>query len=181
MINLLPQAEKNILKSSEKEKIVLILEIILFLFFLCLILILFSIKIQVSGQVEAEKIILEQEKKGFSSSEIKNIPEDIVSINKKFSDLKNFYEKQFSMIEVLEKISNTLPEEVYLDHFSYDNNNFQVLLSGFSRTQDGLLKFKQNLEQEKSFQGISFPLSSWIKKEDIIFNLNFKLKNEKGI
>ena len=181
MINLLPQSEKNILKTAEKEKIILILEIILFFFFLCLILILFSIKIQVASQVEAQKIILEQEKKEFESLGTKNISEDIISINKKISDLKSFYEKQFSMIEVLEKISKTLPDEVYLNNFSYTNNDSQVILSGFSKTQEGLLKFKQNLEQEKNFQGIFFPLSSWIEKKDINFNLKFKLKNEKGI
>ncbi|MCX6764661.1 MAG: PilN domain-containing protein [Candidatus Nealsonbacteria bacterium] len=181
MINLLPHSEKNILRIIEKEKIILILEIILLFFFVCLILFLFLIKIQVAGQVEAEKIILEQEKKEFESLGTKNISEDIISINKKISDLKSFYEKQFSMIEILEKISKTLSDEVYLNNFSYTNNNSQVVLSGFSKTQEGLLKFKQNLEQEKDFQGIFFPLSSWIAKKDISFNLNFKLKNENGI
>jgi Tfp pilus assembly protein PilN len=181
MINLLPYSEKNILKIIEKEKIVLILEIILFLFFLCLILILFSIKIQVSGQVEAERIVLEQEKNEFRNSETKNIPENIILINKNFSDLKSFYEKQFSMTEVLEKISKTLPDEIYLNTFSYTNNDSQVVLSGFSKTQEGLLEFKQNLEQEKNFQEIIFPFSSWIEGKDISFNLNFKLKNDKGI
>jgi hypothetical protein len=181
MINLLPYSEKNILKIIEKEKIVLILEIILFFFFLCLILILFSIKIQVSGQVEAERIVLGQEKNEFGNSETKNIPENIILINKSFSDLKSFYEKQFSMTEVLEKISKTLPDEIYLNTFSYANNDSQVILSGFSRTQEGLLEFKQNLEREKNFQEIIFPFSSWIEGKDISFNLNFKLKNDKGI
>jgi len=181
MINLLPYSEKNILKIIEKEKIALILEIILFFFFLCLILILFSIKIQVAGQVEAEKIILEQEKSEFGNSETKNIPEDIILINKSFFELKSFYENQFSMTEVLEKISKTLPEEIYLNTFSYTNNDSQVILSGFSKTQEGLLEFKKNLEEEKNFQEIIFPFSSWIEGKDISFNLNFKLKNDKGI
>jgi hypothetical protein len=181
MINLLPQSEKNILKIIEKEKIILILEIILFCFFLCLILILFSIKIQVAGKVEAEKIILNQEKKEFENLGNKNASEDIILINKKISELKSFYEKQFSMMGVLERVSKTLPDEVYLNNFSYTNNDSRVTLSGFSKNQEGLLEFKKNLEQDKNFQDIFFPLSSWIKKENIDFSLNFKLKNEKGI
>lgn len=181
MINLLPQSEKNILKNKEKEKVILILEIILFFAFICLILILVSIKINVFGKLEAERIVFEQEKKEFTKSETKNIPEEITLMNKGFSDLKKFYEKQFSATELLERISKTLPEEVYLDIFSYNNNNSQILISGFAKTQDGLYKFRQNLEQENDFQKIYFPLSSWIEKTDISFNLNFEFKNEKGI
>lgn len=178
MINLLPQSEKKILQIEEKEKIVLILETLSFIFLLCLILILASIQIYIWGQVEAEKIILEQEKREFEVSEVKDLPEKIKLANKTFSDLNSFYQSQIKSTEILEELSKTLPQGVYLTNLSYQKRTSQVIVSGFSKNREILFEFKKNLEQEESFQDIYFPPSTWIEAININFNMSLKIKDE---
>jgi hypothetical protein len=178
MINLLPQSEKKLIKNKEKEKISLILEIIIFNFFLSLILILFSIKIYTAGLVESEKIIFDQTKKELETSEFKDVAQRVNLMNKNFSNLKSFYDNQNSVISVIEKLFQTLPDGIYLTSFSYTKNDFQINISGFSGNRDILIEFKNNLEKNNNFEKISFPESTWINATGTTFNLNFKFKNE---
>ena len=106
--------------------------------------------------------------------------------NQTFSKLKSFYQNQTYLTEILEKISETLPEQVYLTNLSFifqlegeKNQEKQVIkvnLFGFSKTRDILLEFKKNLEVRETFKEIYFPPSNWIKATDINFNITFKIK-----
>lgn len=176
MINILPQREKEILQAEEKKKIFLILEIFGFVFLLYLILILVSMNIYISGQVEAVRIVLEQEQGEFESSEVKDFSEKIGSANTTFSNLNSFYQNQIKITEILGEISEILPEGVHLNSLSYQKNTFRINIFGFSNNREALLEFKENLEDKENFEEIFFPPSCWIKPSDISFNSNFKIK-----
>jgi len=178
MINLLPRKEKRSIQTEERKKIILILEILGFLFLLCLILVLLSIEIYIEGQAKAENIIIEQEKREFQASEIKDLPNKIKTANKNFTDLNLFYQNQVNTMEILQELSETLPEGVYLTTFFYRKDTSEIILSGFSKTRETLYELKVNLEKKGRFENIYFPPSAWIESVDINFNLNFKLKNE---
>ncbi len=179
MINILPSKEKEILQTEERKKIVSILEILGFIFLLYLVLILASMRIYILGRAEAARIILEQEQGEFEVSEIKNFSEKIELANETFSNLNSFYQNQVKLTEILEEVSKTLPEEIYLNNFSYQKNTSQVSLSSFSKSREALLEFKENLEQKENFEEIYFPPSCWIKPIDIDFNSRFKIKIKK--
>jgi Tfp pilus assembly protein PilN len=176
MINLLPPQEKEILKQEEKYKLVLILGILFLIFLICLILILFSIRIFISGEVEVQKILLNQEEERFKGTQIQNLEEKITSFNQILSKLNSFYSRQISLTEILEKISKDLPSGAHLTTLSFNSENNQVSLSGFSPSQEILLEFKKNLEKEENFQKIYFPLSNWVKLTDIDFIITFQIK-----
>jgi len=176
MINILPQRENEIIQSEENKKIILIFEILIIIFFVCLIFILVSIEIYISGRVEAEKIILEQEKAEFEKSGIKDFSEKINLANKTFSDLNSFYKNQIKSTEIFYEISQTIPEDIYLTSFSYQKEPSRISLFGFSKSREALLQFKKSLEQKENFEDIYFPPSTWINSKDINFNLNFKIK-----
>lgn len=176
MINLLPQKEKETLRSEERKKIFLIFEILALVFFICLAFILTSVEIYISGRAEAEKIILEQEKKEFETSEIKDFSEKIKLANQTFSYLNYFYKNQVKSTEIFTEIYETIPEGIYLTSFSYQKNISSVSLFGFSKSREIILQFKKNLEQKGNFENIYFPPSTWIESKDITFNLNFKIK-----
>ena len=178
MINILPPSEKRNILVNEKEKIVLILGILVSIFLLCSALVLFSIMIYIEGEAKAEKIILDQEKREFEGSEARGFSEKIKTANKKFSDLEDFYLNQARAVEIIEKISSTLPEGVYLDSIFYNKNNYRINLSGLAKTQESLYQFRQNLESQEKFDGIYFPPSTWIESENITFNVGFDIKNE---
>jgi Tfp pilus assembly protein PilN len=176
MINLLPPQQKEELLEEERYNLVLILGILFLIFLICLILILFSIKISISGQLEAQKILLSQEEERFKGTQTQNLEEKIISSNQILSKLSSFYSRQISLTEVLEKISQSLPSGAYLTNFNFNSENNQVSLSGFSPSREILLEFKKNLEKEENFQEIYFPPSNWVKPTDIDFVVNFKIK-----
>jgi len=176
MINLLPQSEQKNITIEKDKKIALILEVLVLVFFTCFILILLSIFIYIKSYAKAENIILEQRRKEFENSEIKEFTDNVKSANNDFVILSNFYQEQKSSVEVLKKISNTLSQEIYLITLSYNRNEFQVILAGFSETRSALLDFKNNLEKESDFEGIFFPPSTWLESEDISFNVRFYIK-----
>lgn len=173
MINLLPPQYKAELKEEENWKLTLILSILFLIFLVCSALILFSIKVSISGQAEAQKILLLQEEKKFEESQIQNLEEKITVSNQALLKLNSFYQSQTNLTEILEKISETLPTGVYLTILNF--NPAQISLSGFSPTREILLEFKQNLEQEELFGEIYFPPSNWVKPTDINFSVNFKI------
>lgn len=181
MINLLSPKEKLVLIQEENQKLILILGIILFFALLCFTLTLLSIKIYISGELETEKIFLEQKK--LDSSSIQEIEQEIKYQNLFFSDLQTFYEKDFMKSEILERVSKKLPSSTYLTNFNLStviskNKTKELLISlfGFSPSRDILLEFKKNLENEDMFQDVYFSPSNWVKPNDIEFLVNFKVQ-----
>ena len=187
MINLLPPQQKEELLEEEKYKLVLILGILFLIFFISLILILFSIEIFISGEIEAQKILLSGEEKKIKESQIQNLEEKINISNQTLSKLNLFYQNQLNLTEILEKISGTLPSGTYLTNLNFslltapaegETQKYlaQIALAGFSPTREILLELKENLEKEEPFGEIYFPPSIWVKPTDINFSVNFKIK-----
>lgn len=176
MINLLPEKEKQILLIEKKRRVILILNILIFLFLLSLSLVLIAINSYVGGQVRAEQTVVEQVKKDFESSVMSGFPQEIDSANQIFSSLNNFYRKKLELAEVFEKIYNLLPENLYLRRFSYQRNTSQIIISGFAKTRDDLLKFQENLQNSPDIDDVSFPPSVWLESENINFDVSFALK-----
>ena len=183
MINLLPPQTKTELKLEERWKLVMLLGLLFLLFLVCLSLILISINIYISGEVASEKILLEQREKEFRTPQTQALQKNLTTFNQTLSQLDAFYQSQFNISDVLEKISKVLPPGTYLTNLSCtpqalnkDGWKTACSLSGFCPSRETLLDFKTNLEKEKSFGEISFPPASWVKPTDINFSVTFKVK-----
>ena len=176
-INLLPQKERILLIQEEHWKLTFLLEIIFLVFLICLSLILFSIRTHVSGQVEAQKILLSQRE--LETPQLKDLEDKIKRSNLIFSNLNSFYQRITNPSEILEQVSQTLPLGVYINSFDFVPSDKEYLaavaLSGFSPNRETLLEFKKNLESQETFKEISFPPSSWVTPENINFSVNFKI------
>jgi len=168
MINLLPLSEKKALIEEENWKIVLILGFLVLIFLISLTLILLSIKIYLSGYVESQKIFLRQ-------SYPQDLEKTIEITNQNLSKLNSFYQGQIDLTSILEKISNSLPPQIYLTSLSYQKERKKVSLLGFAPTRQILLEFKKNLEKEKDFSEIYFPLQNLVEPIDINFSVTFKI------
>lgn len=182
MINLLPPSEKKLLAQEKYWRMVLILEILFLLFLLSLILILFSIKIFIAGQLEAQKILLEQREKAIPFSQIRDYEKKFIKLNLSLSKLNSFYQNQTSLTEILEKISETLPAGTYLTNLKFnppqkEKEYFaEVSLSGFCPSREILVEFRKNLEAQEEFKEVYFPPSNWVQSTNIYFSTNFKIK-----
>lgn len=182
MINLLPPREKEILLMEKKKRMVIILWALVLFFLICLILILFSIKIYLQTQVESQKILLLEARKEFEQSEFQNLQEGIKSANFTLGKLNSFYQEKIYFSEILERISKTLPAELYLTDLSAvfspaEETGVNISLSGFAPTVETLLEFSKNLEKEKGFKDIHFPSEVWFEPFDIDFFVTFRIDN----
>jgi Tfp pilus assembly protein PilN len=181
MINLLPPEKKEELLREKRLRLMTILGISLLFFLVCFSLILFSIKTFVGGEVEAQKILFEQREKELRNPQMQALEENLVSFNLVLSKLESFYHSQTKLNEILEKISEIIPSEIYLTNLSIvpsseKTSRIKCDLSGFSPTREKLLELKGNLEDEESFEGVSLPPASWVEATDINFIATFRIK-----
>jgi len=176
MINLLPPQQKEELLEEERLKLVLTWGIIILAFLVSLSLILILIKIFLSADLEIQKTYFEQRKKKLESPVIQEVEAKIKNYNLALSKLESFYQGQLDLTSILEKISQTLPEGIYLTTLSFNPQTSQISLSGFSPSREKLLQFKENLEKTEGLKEIYFPASNWIPATDIDFLVNFKIK-----
>jgi len=180
MINLLPPKQKTRILLEKKKKIAIIFWFLALFFICCLFLILMSVGIYLKSEVESQKIILRQTEMQFDRSETKNFQEMINSANLNLTNLEKFYRQKVHFAGVLEEISKTLPQQLYLTNLSAslcaeENGCVKINLSGFSPTRENLFEFKTNLEKENNFKEIYFPASNWVGPKDINFSVSFKI------
>jgi Tfp pilus assembly protein PilN len=175
MINLLPPSQKEELKQEERFKLVLILGIIILAFLISLILILFSIKFSLLADLEVQRIYFDQRKKELGDPKIQELEEKIKNYNLILSQLKVFYQEEVNLTSILKKISQTLPQGIYLTTLNFNPQNSQFSLTGFSPNREILLQFKENLEKTENLKEIYFPATNWILAKDINFLVNFKI------
>lgn len=182
MINLLPPEQKIELLTEQKFKLVLILEVLVLLFLVSIVLILFSITLYVSGLIESQVILADLEQEQYEKSQIRDMEKKIELINKIFSDLSSFYQKQDSVTHLLEKISKSIPSEIDLNNFQLTpapsgkekEYTFRISFSGSAPNREILYQLKKNLEAEEGFKEIYLAISSWIEPAD--FNLTFEVQ-----
>lgn len=183
MINLLPPENQRELAQEQSWKTIMILGTLVLVFFVSFSLILFSVKIFISEKVETQKASFEEKEKDLQSPEMKSLESDLLSFNKRIVQLDSFYNNQIRVTDPLAKISAVFPSETYLTNLSINlqagkDGKMQVNcnISGFSSTREGLLKLKENLEDEESFKEIYFPPADWMKATSVNFTASFKLK-----
>lgn len=174
MINLLPPEQKKELKERESQKIVLILGFLGFLFFLSLTFGLAIIKFYLSGEIIAQKTIEEVIQKELVSKENENAKKEIIKFNKDVTRILSFLKEKIFLSEVLKKITIILPNELYLDSISFQKDDNLFTITGFAKTRDALILFKNELEKEKSFSEVNFPPTNWVRANEFNFFLTFK-------
>ena len=191
MLNLLPQTEKAFLQKEKNFKTLLILGMALLCALVCFILILLSVKIYIAGQANAENIVFEQFQKQIQNSKSREIEDKIKIYNQNIANINSFYNNRNEITELLQRISEILPADIYLTYFSFntieetvkiENSDKtekklkkEISISGFSPTREKLFELKEILKSQTDFHEVYFPASNWTKPFDINFSLKFHL------
>jgi len=190
MINLLPPIEKKNLLIEKKKRIAIILCFLISFFVICLILVLFTVKIYVKSQVKVQESLFLSARDKEKQEKINNYRNKIGLINSRIIEMESYYEDRVFLINLIEKISTTFPEELYLKEISLISNVEEasktkrggrfilVSLKGFAPTRESLSSFRDNLEklgESESFVDISFPPANWLKKFNIDFSISFRV------
>lgn len=155
---------------------VLILSLVFLFFLISLALILFSVKLYIQSSSDALEILVLTEEKRAEKNGALEISSQIAKANENIEKLLVFYEKQPSLVALLEAIFQTLPEGVALDSISWQKETGQVAISGFSPSREILFGLKSNLEAKEEFTEVFFPPQNWIKPAGINFQATFRIK-----
>ena len=174
--------QKKELKREKDFKLVLILGILVLSFLICFSLILFSIKILIEGELSYQKILLEQKEK--EAFYFYDLEKEVKEVNLTINKINFFYQKKTDFIDLSRAIFDSLPPEVYLSIFNFSKPAIpeeakysgSIFLTGFAPSRQALTLLKKNLESEKKFMEVYFPSENWVKPNDIIFTVSFKLK-----
>lgn len=176
MINLLPQEQKEELLKEEKLKIILVLGVVIMSVFISQILLLFLIKNYIAVDLEIQKIYSKERERELNVPALKELENKIKASDLVFAKLDSFYRSQIKTTAILEKISQSLPEGLYLTSLNFNSKSSQASLAGFTSSREKLLNLRENLEKEKAFGDIYFPPENWVTPVDINFNVVFKVK-----
>jgi Tfp pilus assembly protein PilN len=174
MINLLPPKEREKVIWEKKLRLVFILGFLAIFCLLTLWLALSAIKIHINSQKEAQIILTEIEKN--KSSQLQELRRRIQKINQTLTKINKFYDDQILTSELLERVSNLLPRDVYLETFVFDKSKGEVRFSGTVRTLESLNRLREKLQKEDGFEDIDFSIATYVPSENIDFKVKFIFK-----
>jgi Tfp pilus assembly protein PilN len=101
---------------------------------------------------------------------------DFKVANKQITSNETIQKDQLYWSNMFVKINEIMPDEISVSKLA--TKNYQILLAGNARTRDDLIRMKDNFSNESCFTDINLPLSSLVSKEDVYFQIEFKIKEE---
>jgi len=174
MINLLPPIEKIKRRRERQLKLIWILGILVIASVLSFALILLSIRFYIADQIKTQDVLV-GEAKG-RNIQINILQGKIKSVNNTLSALNNFYQNQFPLTNFLERISELLSEDMYLENFSYQAEDSQVTFTCYAPTIDSIYQFREKMRSQSDFKDVNLMLPDWLEPSNITFRVSFKLE-----
>lgn len=173
-INLLPSIKKEEIRIQQLAGMVFKIGFSAFsaisIFIIFLLSCIFIINIQ------EEIIVLEknQLQKVDVYSEIQATYNIVEEYHEKTQQISKGLSDQISHVEILEKINDLIPENLFLQEVSINEN--EVIVKGFSSNRDFLIDFREKLEKEEYFESVEAPISNFTVSEDINFVFTIGIK-----
>ena len=174
MINLLPPSYTEELRGEEHFRLVLILGMLIVVFFVCLSLALLAIRVYLAGEIEVQQILVESQSQDDRRARV----DQIRDLNGDIKEVSSFYKNKMLLSDAILRISDALPESVYITSLSYtpvSNSKVKIALTGFAPRTEDLLQIRTGLEQDPLFGNFHFPPSNWIRATNINFSFDFEL------
>lgn len=132
----------------------------------------------ISKEVDRLKSVIEDERIKLKIKEIEEKKEELNQLTNSLKDIKlfNYYIDENSMIDdiLLEKITSSIPEEIFFTSISMDIERIQII--GKAKDKPSISSLIKNLETIESFESLF--VSSISKEEQFLkFILNIQLKD----
>lgn len=172
-INLLPQERKDVL-AKKKFFAMLIRQEFAFLFAFSLMAILlyalnWTVKFELNSVVESKAWDMNNE----GHRELKKYEDKFKEINKKTKFLSSLDENHLRWTNVLTMIDGIIPQEISLTHLS--TQDYRISIAGVANERDDLLRFQEKMAAVDCFSEINVPLSNLVNKNNVDFQMEFKV------
>lgn len=178
IINLLP---KNKQKELKFEKLYYSLQRFALVAVISVILVVtaqIGTKVYLKWQLSkltAEIAIIKSNENKEENAKIKT---KIKQINNQISDFATLTATSPAWSEVLSALAPLVPSEVTIQTFSADEAKKQVLISGYSKTREGVVGlYNKILNANGKFKNIDYPLENVSKPEDVPFHFTFQIED----
>lgn len=174
-LDLLPEERKEEIKRKKlffqviRQEMLFTIPVLFFVFILVLVNLLLKTKIEgldsvfSRGSTQREYV------------EIKKYEDKFNEINAKTSNILKIQNNHLNWLGFFYKLDKIVPENIYLSDLS--TNNYQISLIGRAKTRDDFLKFQDKIKTEDCFSDVNVPLSNLVSKENVDFQIDFKIKD----
>jgi Tfp pilus assembly protein PilN len=174
-LNLTPPSKKEEIRKAELLSQVFKWETELLGIFLVFIAMLVSInyilKVTVSSEVPLTLLNNSEQYREIEKYDIES-----KDMNKTISQIDKIQKGQLNWYNFFEKINDQFSDTIEIKKI--ETSDYSVLLTGKAKNRDNLITFKENMERENCFSEVNLPLSSLVSKEDVEFQIDFKIKKE---
>lgn len=174
-LDLLPEGKKEEIKKKKIFWLVVRQEIRLFvplaLFVAVLLAINFNLKFQLGSIEKLQALEQSQEK----YQELKNYEDKFRDTNSKVLLALSLQSGHLRWSPVLKRISEAVPEGVNLKKLA--TKDYSVSVSGAARTREEFLVFEEKIKTSDCFSEVNTPLSNLISKENVVFQIDFKVND----
>lgn len=108
------------------------------------------------------------------SKEYGGINQEIRKLNERIDFMRETQKEYIVWSDVLKRIIILIPNDVSIHYLSISDPGKSVALKGIAKTRDGLLTFKSNLEKSSLFSNVDIPISYFLSRENINFEISLK-------
>ncbi len=167
------------LLAEKTKRMIAVLGVSIIIPLVCFILILLSIKLYIFAEVNSEKVVLDQIKNKYQTSDFLTFKNTIKKGNEALANASEFYQKEIYVTKILKTMSLiSRPKSLYITDFSLNrdkNKKIKVIISGFSGSREDLITFKKNIDDTQVIENPSFSPESWVSPDNITFHLTFEI------
>lgn len=175
-INLLPDYRKEEIAKANRFKMVVRLGLAILSIFIIFYSFLFGLLSTLDMEMSSVK--LSQKTSGNSEQlvKIKNFDAEFEEINSSAKQSLTLEKDQLYWTNLFSKMEEDLSDGITITDLA--TKDYVVLLAGKADDRDALVGYKDKLTEEKCFTDINLPLSNLVSKENISFQMDFKVNKD---
>ena len=175
-INLLPKNKKESIARAKRFKLVVGWELAISFVMLCFFAFLFSIVSLLNFNLTINSNLKSSQANSSQYETIKHYEEKFSGINENLEKIVAIDNDQLYWSELLLSLSSTTLENVEITDFA--TKNLSLYLAGHAQTREGMVSFKDKLEQAGCFSQVNLPISNLASKDDVNFQMDLTIKEE---
>ena len=176
-LNLIPPQKKEEIIRANNYRLFLKWGIDLFGIFAIFIAMLLSIYYIVNINLNmATESYLTSTKNNDQYNEIEKYELEINAVNGKIAQIEKLQGGQLNWSKFFQKFNDHYSSEIEIKGLA--TRNYSIALIGAAKTRDSLISFKESLAADTCFSDVNLPLSNLVSKEDVDFQIDFKIKQE---
>lgn len=175
-INLLPEDKKKEIKRKKRLRLIIWQEFMFLFIIAVFISIVISTNLILKIQTSSLDKVYNFEQTQLSYQELQKYEDEFKQINSEMSMLYDIQQSNLRWLSVFYELDSIVSEEIILTDLI--TKNYSITLLGKADARNDLLKFQENINASECLDGANVPLSNLVFKENINFQMNFRVKED---